>query len=59
MKMIIKTEKVGLIMKESHGKIGLQMIAQIMHKKKKPSLFSNSVPKEIYGRIYPEGFETH
>ena len=26
---------------------------------KKPSLFSNSVPKEIYGRIYPEGFETH
>ena len=26
---------------------------------KKPSLFSNSVPKEIYGRIYPKGFETH
>ena len=26
---------------------------------KKPSLFSNSVPQEIYGRIYPKGFETH
>ena len=26
---------------------------------KKPSLFSNSVPQEIYGRIYPKGFETN
>ena len=27
-------------------------------KVKKPSLTVNTVPQEIYGRIYPEGFET-